>query len=271
MKKIVLSMMALVMSVAAFAETEFAYDAGFDLVSTYVWRGQYNGALSFQPTLAVGFNSWDEKIQFRVGAWGSVGASDYKFEKGGTYFVPEVDVYATLNILGLTLGATHYYYFDGTPYFSGLNDAGGSQTEVTFGYDLGTFTPVNLYFSWNTMVAGADANLSGKRAYSTYIELGYRQELPLDMSLDFQVGMTPWRGMYTDYDNGWKNGFALTNVAVRFNKEWQLEHATLDLYAQASVNPYDINKNNVYIWDTGDNKVGGQQKLNGVIGLGVWF
>lgn len=271
MKKILLSMMVLLMSMTAMAEVKFGYDAGFDLVSTYVWRGQYNGALSLQPTLAVGFDAADEKVKFRVGAWGSVGASDYMFKKGSSYFVPEIDVYATLDIYGLKLGATHYYYFDGTPYFSGLNDAGGSQTEVQLGFDFGAITPINLYLNWYTMVAGNDVNTYGNRAYSSYAEVGYRIELPQEMSLDVNVGMTPWSGLYTDYDNGWKNGFAVTNVAIRFDKEWELEHATFDLFAQASINPYDVNKNNVYIWDTGDNKCGGQQKLNGVIGLGVWF
>lgn len=70
--------------------------------------------------------------------------------------------------LVLRLGATHYYYFGGTPYFSGLNDTDGSQTEVqTLGYDFGTLTPFNLYLNWYTMVAGNDVNLVGKRAYSS--------------------------------------------------------------------------------------------------------
>ena len=270
MKKIVLSICALAMSVSSMA-IGFAYDAGFDLVSTYIWRGQFCGALSFQPTLAVGFDAADEKVQFRVGAWGSVGASDYMFKKGSTYFVPELDVYANFNIYGLKLGATHYYYFGGTPYFSGLNDVDGSQTEVQVGYDFGVVTPFNLYLNWYTMVAGNDVNLLGKRAYSSYAEVGYIFNLPHEMSLDVQVGMTPWSGQYTDYDDGWKNGFAVTNVSLRFNKEWESEHCTVDLYAQASVNPYGINSKNVYIWDSGDNKMGGQQKLNGVIGLGIWF
>ena len=270
MKKIVLCLMTLAMSVSAMA-IEFAYDAGFDLVSTYVWRGQYCGGLSLQPTMAVGFNALDEKIQFRAGAWGSVGASDYLFRKGDTYFVPEVDIYATLDLFGLRLGATHYYYFDGTPYFAGVDDEGGSQTEVQAGFDFGVLTPINLYLNWYTMVAGNDAKAPGVRAYSSYAEIGYRQEFDYGMKLEVQVGMTPWVGQYTGYDNGWGKGFAVTNVAVRFDKEWEFEHVLLDLYAQASVNPYKIDKNNVFIWDTADKKMGGQQKLNGVIGLGVWF
>jgi len=36
------------------------------------------------------------------------------------------------------------------------------------------------------------------------------------------------------------------------------------------IDTYDINKDNVYIAASGDDKVC-MQKLNGVIGLGVWF
>lgn len=262
--------MTLAMSVSAMA-IDFAYDAGFDLVSTYVWRGQYSGALSLQPTLAVGFNAADDKVQFRVGGWGSIGFGDYMFRKNNIIMVPEVDVYATFDIYGLRLGATHYYYFGGTPYFAGVDDDGGSQTEVQAGYDFGVLTPIHLYLNWYTMVAGNDAKSPGTRAFSSYAEIGYRFHFDHNIMLDLQVGMTPWCGMYTGYDDGWKNGFAVTNVAVRFDKEWELEHCTLDLFAQASVNPYQIDKDNVFIWDTYDNKCGGQQKLNGVIGLGVWF
>lgn len=34
----------------------FAYDAGAELVSAYIWRGQYNGGLSFQPDLEIGYD-----------------------------------------------------------------------------------------------------------------------------------------------------------------------------------------------------------------------
>ena len=38
----VAAMMAVVMSAKA-EDIEFAYDAGFEAVSCYIWRGQYNG------------------------------------------------------------------------------------------------------------------------------------------------------------------------------------------------------------------------------------
>ena len=77
MKKVLVltaALMAVVMS--AKAEVEFAYEAGAEIVSSYIWRGMYNGGLSFQPEGLVGFNALDEAIhagsgfhRFAHGLW----------------------------------------------------------------------------------------------------------------------------------------------------------------------------------------------------------
>ena len=280
MKKIVLCMAVLLASLQAMAEIKFGYEAGAEVVSSYIWRGQYNGGLSFQPEALVGFDAMDEKISFRVGAWGSVGASDWKFKKDETYFVPELDLMATVNVFGLNVGATHYYYFGGTHFFSGLEEDGGSQTELQVGYDLGTLTPVGLYFNWYTMIAGNDAKYENagwvpipeaKRAYSSYMELGYKQKLPLGLSAEIQIGATPWSGMYTDYDEGWNGkGFAITNLAARLGWEFEGEVCSFEVFAAGSINPYNLNKENAFVWEAGENKIGAQ-KVNGTLGVGIWF
>ena len=281
----VAAVMAAVMSVKAddAKPVEFAYEAGAELVSAYLWRGQYNGGLSIQPTALVGFDANNVDIQFRAGVWSSFGLSDWKFQKGlsidaegnnpNTHFIPEIDFTASLRLWGATLGVTHYYYFGGEPFFSGLED-GGSQTEVQLGYDLGNvLEDMNFYINWYTMVAGGDAwydeNDKAHRAFSSYIEIGYDLELPLDMKLGLQLGMTPWKSMYTDYEGG----FAVNNISARFGKTWSLGDDTceLELFALGSINTYDIRKNNLYIDAAGSNKLGAAQKLNGCIGLGVWF
>ena len=84
MKKVlvlVAAMMAVVLS--AKAEVEFAYEAGADLVSAYLWRGQYNGGLSFQPEGLVGFDANDGNIEFRAGVWANLGASDWMLKQDG--------------------------------------------------------------------------------------------------------------------------------------------------------------------------------------------
>ena len=282
MKKILTLVVALAATVnMAKAEVEFAYEAGWEIVSSYVWRGMYEGGLSFQPNALVGFNALDEHIQFRAGAWASLGASDWKFKKGlplyadgsnpNTYFIPEVDLMATFSVFGLTLGATHYYYFGGTPFFAGLEDDGGSQTEVQIGYSLSDLLDIDLYVNWYTMVAGNDAWYDdadvAHRAWSSYIELGYNVELPFDITLGVQLGMTPWCSTYTNYEGG----FAVNNISARLGKTWELgDVCELELYGLGSINTYAIDKTNAVINAAGDDKLY-QQRINGCIGLGFWF
>lgn len=284
-------MMAAVCS--AKAEVSFAYDAGADIVGAYLWRGQYLGGLSFQPNLAVGYDG--EKSSLRIGAWGNVGASDYMFRKdagdgtGFTRFVPEVDIVGQFDALGLSVGFNHYYYCDGSNFFSwkqaDLFDENGevkttTTTEVWAGYNFGYFfgNKAGAYINWYTTVAGGDFNYDEatdtyKRAYSSYMEVGYEMCFEnVGITIGAQVGMSPWKSEM--YGN---EKFAVVNVSAKINKEWELDKVTIDLYAQGSINPNglvtdknDPNYNLLLLKAAGDDKIG-MQKLNGTIGLGFWF
>lgn len=280
---LVTALMAVVMS--AKAEVEFAYEAGFEAVSSYIWRGQYNGGLSFQPDVEIGFDALDEAIQFRFGAWGTVGASDWKFRSGhatyfdaegteinpNTYFVPEIDIFGNFTAYGAKVGFTHYYFFGGNPFFASL-EGEGSQTEIqagyNFGYLFGEFA--GAYFNWYTVVAGADANYDdadvAHRAWSSYLELGYDYTFEkIGLTLGAQLGMSPWQSPLYGNDK-----FAVTNLSLKVNKEWEFDHVTLDLFLQGSINPDGLTKDNVFVDAAGDEKMY-IQRMNGVVGLGVWF
>ena len=282
MKKVLVlgaAMMAVVLS--AKAEVEFAYEAGADLVSAYLWRGQYNGGLSFQPDLEAGFDANDGDIEFRAGVWANIGASDWKFKKNGiaipdvydpnTRFVPEVDFMAHVTAYGASLGYNAYYY---------CNDGSDHTSELWVGYNFSHAFGENAgaYINWYTTVGGGgDLTLEtdlkkiaqGKlerQAFSTYIELGYDYTFEdLGLTLGAQVGLSPWESPI--YGN---EKFACTNLSLKINKEWEFDHVTLDLYAQGMLNPDGIDKDNVYIDAAGDDKLY-NQKLNGCIGVGVWF
>lgn len=284
MKKITLLIALLAMFVAPELQAvEFAYEAGAELVSTYLWRGQYNGGLSFQPDLEVGYDG--DLTSLRFGVWGNIGASDWAFKSGlpetedgnpNTYFLPEIDVMLNFSVAGLIIGATHYYYFGGSPFFNwGKFDpvdgsAGTSQTEITLGYDFRNKCEFPMTISWNTMVAGDDLvedEESGKlkRAFSTYIEAKYDQPLPFDMTLSLALGVSPWKSDVYGNDR-----FAVTNISARLEKSWEFDPCELILFGQGTLNTNDINKTNVLIWAAGDDKLY-KQRLNGCIGLGVWF
>ena len=277
--------MAVVFS--AKAEVEFAYDAGAELVSAYIWRGQYNGGLSFQPDLEVGFDALDEAVQFRAGVWANLGASDWKFKKNGlaipdaydpnTRFMPEVDFMAHVTAYGASLGYNAYYY---------CNDGSDHTSELWIGYNFSHFfgDKAGAYINWYTTVGGGGdlkletdpakllAGQLERQAFSTYIELGYDYTWEdLGLTLGGQLGISPWESPI--YGN---EKFAVTNLSLKINKEWEFEHLTLDLFAQGSLNPDGMvtDKNdplyNVYIDAAGDDKLY-NQKLNGTIGVGIWF
>lgn len=290
MKKFTLLCAAMVAAVmTAKAEVEFAYDAGAEIVSAYIWRGQYNGGLSLQPDVEIGYDG--ENTSLRIGAWGNIGASDWGFRKGlptkkvdgedinpNTYFVPELDIVGSFSFFGASVGFNHYYYCDGSNFFSWQSvdnlDANGntSTTEVWAGYNFGhSFgDKAGAYINWYTTVAGQDLrydeNGDPKRAWSSYLEIGYDYTFEeIGLTLGAQVGLSPWESPL--YGN---EKFACTNIALKLNKEWELDHVTFDLFAQGSVNPDGINKENLFVKASGDEKIG-VQKLNGVIGLGIWF
>lgn len=288
MKKVLVlgaALMAVVFS--AKAEVEFAYDAGAELVSAYIWRGQYNGGLSFQPDLEVGFDALDEAVQFRAGVWANLGASDWKFKKNGlaipdvydpnTRFMPEVDFMAHVTAYGASLGYNAYYY---------CNDGSDHTSELWIGYNFSHFfgDKAGAYINWYTTVGGGGdlkletdpakilAGQLERQAFSTYIELGYDYTWEdLGLTLGGQLGISPWESPI--YGN---EKFAVTNLSLKINKEWEFEHLTLDLFAQGSLNPDGMvtDKNdplyNVYIDAAGDDKLY-NQKLNGTIGVGIWF
>lgn len=268
------------------AEVEFSYEAGAEVVSAYLWRGQYNGGLSLQPSLAVGFEG--EHTSFSVGAWGSVGASDWGFRKGldenengdpNTYFLPELDLTLSFSFFGITLGATHYYYCDGSNFGGWKNpvdweseDWSTSSTEVQIGFNCSEFLPENhnLYANWYTMVSGADFKYDDNdeiigNNYSSYIELGYDYTFDkIGLTLGGQIGMVPWTSDFYGTE-----GFAVKNLSLKINKAWEMDLVEIDLFAQGMIDSYDF-KDNIFVKGSGDDKLY-NQKLNGCIGLGIWF
>ena len=85
------------------------------------------------------------------------------------------------------------------------------------------------------------------------------------MTLGGELGMSPFASDL--YGN---SSFAVTNISVKLNKEWEVGPCTIDLFAQGSLNPDGVNSRNSIIAGAGDDKLY-KQKLNAVIGCGFWF
>ena len=284
MKRIVIILALTLIGVSAFSfqafaekkDSGFTYEVGADLVTSYLWRGQNLGGLALQPSVSVGWKG------LYLGTWANIGVNNWKFE----YINPELDITIGYDNYGVKLDLTHLYYFGGQTYFQGLADPNNKFSESTLelhaGIDVGEwFEIVPLTIDWYTTVLGYDPvfnhlgelelneNGNAKRAFSTYIQVGYDIHLPLKIILGVKVGFTPWKGMYSDYEDVWTNGqtVGINNLQLRAEREFELKGISLNIWGEAMFNCYGVNKDNIL-------KAFGEassQKLNACIGLGVYF
>jgi hypothetical protein len=229
MKKISVIIVAFVCAVCAVSveaqeESALDFSVGADVVSSYVWRGQYLGGASIQPGVGLSVGG------FSAGVWGSTDIVNLVSPK-------EFDLSVGYEISGVSLGITDYWIVpqdDSRPrYFNYDKDKETAHTfEVTVGYTL----PVEsfpLSLSWSTNFAGFDGVKSnGKTAYSSYFEASYPFSVK-NISLDAAIGLTPWETSF--YGAG---GFSVLNVSLKAAKEIKITDSfSLPVFGQVVVNP----------------------------------
>lgn len=204
----------------------FTYGADVTLNANYLWRGINAGGLSLQPSANVGYGGLYAKM------WWSIGASDWAF----TRFQPEFDFIVGFSRWGLDACVVYIHNFNcGFFDFSNYPDR-GNVLELDLKYTVSSKLPLSIL--WATRVSAADGYLNAAgdtiRAYSTYIELSYTHHFPYDISLYGAVGMTPWRSLYTFFEQG----FGVTNLDIRLRKDWSLsKRCGLMLQAEFAMNP----------------------------------
>ena len=227
MKKIVLMAMMIATGINATAQEEMlTSDAGVgvettmssDIVSSYIWRGQDLGNVSLQPTLGIGYKG------LSLTAWGSVGLSESADTK-------EFDLTLGYTYGGLNLGVTDYWFNAGQDpdarYFKYDAHSTNHIFEANIGYDFGFASA-----QWFTNFAGNDYKESGKRAYSSYLEV----VVPFKLSaIDWTAtaGAVPFSSpLYAT------EGFAVTNLALKATKEIKVTDTfTVPIFAQIAANP----------------------------------
>ena len=219
MKKIVVIVMGLAVSTAAFAQETVETTISADVVNQYYWRGQDLGNVSLQPTLGISYAG------LSLAAWGSVGLAEAADTK-------EFDLTLSYAVGGLNIGVTDYWFNAGQDarnrYFK--YDAHGTNHvfEATVGYDFG---PVAL--QWYTNFAGNDgANKDGKRAYSSYFEAVVPFKLAA-VDWTATAGAVPFATTFYD-----TSGFAVTNLSLRADKAIKITDTfEVPVFAQIAANP----------------------------------
>lgn len=246
------------------------FEVGADVVSSYIWRGQNLGGLSIQPSVTFGWQG------LYLSGWWNIGADNWTFQA----LNPEMDWTFGFDRWGVQLDLTHYYYFYGEKFLQGNCDmtlednASRSTMELHAGFHLGDLVEaIPLSFDWYTTVLGGDGYVDEtgalRRAYSTYIQVGYDFNLPFGSVIGARVGLTPWLGSYTGYEEVWKdkNTVGLNDLSIRFEHEFELPHISLSVFAEGMLNCYGIDKTNA-ISKISDRS---EQRLNGCIGGSIYF
>jgi len=218
------------------------YTVGADVVSNYIWRGIQVAGLGVQPDLAVGYGG------AYIDLWGSVNASDWMFNK----FYPEVDLTVGFARWGLDVKCLFMYYFTGW---------GNYTQEWRAKYRVSNKLPLHVMLCTRTFGrdhynVNENENVNKKRAYSSYIEIGYEFALPYEMTLFANLGMTPWKSFYT----GYQGNFAVVCLDAKLQRSWELsKHCYMNAFAQVMLNPYDMSR--MAIDDTYSSINNGQQFL----------
>jgi hypothetical protein len=270
----------------------FSWNVNATLTSNYLWRGLYCGGPSVQLDATVGYGG------FYANMWWNVGATEWSF----TGFNPEVDVMIGFSRWGLNINYLHCFYFDqysdGSPtrFFDFSNHprgGGGTTGEWRISYRVSDRLPLSVLVACRTfsrdgyyasavekagypmgVAPGDDVYVYLKRAYSTYIELGYDFDLTQDWWLAARVGVTPWKSLYTRY----QGDFAVTMVQLKLTKTWNIrlggerleakgdgKCGKVTAFANVMLQPWQVTKDNLIkaITEAGD------QKLNFAIGCSV--
>lgn len=190
-------------------ERQSPYSGSVELTTKYLWRGQeYGEAPTFFPTLNYSISG------FSVYATGA-----YTFDNSWR----EVDLGLSYTWKGLTIGLVDYYYptmvGQNDNYFNIKSGETGHLLESCISYEFEKI-PISVLVS--TFFYGADKNLEGKQAYSSYAELGYHYDFKDESVITVALGASLNRSLYNNFDTG----FSIVNIAAKYQR---------DIYSNANI------------------------------------
>ena len=193
-----LFLMAITLPATTMAQDKVELSANFDVVSTYLWRGQKLGNANLQTSVAVAYKG------FSLSAWSPI-AFDGKDND-------EIDLTLAYETGNFSVSVTDYW----------MSEIGNEHTiEAQLGYDFG-FMGVN----WYTNVYGDD------KEYASYISSTAPFSL-IGLDWEAEVGATPWGTDYYGTDK-----FSVLDLSLGASKEINIGKSfSTTLFAKATYNP----------------------------------
>ena len=92
---------------------------------------------------------------------------------------------------------------------------------------------IPVYLTVSNFFAGADKNLDGKQAYSTYAELGGHYDFLNDHQIALAAGMSFNKSCY----NGYVHDFSVCNIELKYTYNLAMKSLTLPLSVAYIINP----------------------------------
>lgn len=236
MKKELIALAIMAMATSAFAQSkettkngfgakliESNFHLGLDLQTKYIWRGMEMMTTDAAPVVFPAINYSNNGF--------------YAYVMGG-YAIngkySEVDLGLSYTYKWITIALNDYFYPTTTvpedQYFNFKNKETGHWFEgvITIAPDK-----IPAYLMVSNFFAGADKNLEGKQAYSTYAELGGHYDFLNDHQLALAVGAAFNKSCY----NGYAHDFGICNIEMKYTYNVAMKNITLPLSVAYIINP----------------------------------
>lgn len=202
-------------------KTNSHFSGSVELTTKYLWRGQeYGETPTFFPTL-----------NYSIGGFSVYATGAYTFDNSWR----EADLGLSYTWKGLTLGLVDYYYptvvGENDNYFNFKNGETGHLLEGCISYE---FEKIPISIMVSTFFYGADKNLDGKQAYSSYAELGYHYDFKDESVISVALGASMNRSLY----NNFETGFSIVNIAAKYQRDiYSNNKISIPASVQFVVNP----------------------------------
>ncbi len=204
-------------------ERESNFHLGIDLQTKYLWRGMEMMTNDAAPVVFPQINYQVNRLFVYV-----MGATAIN----GQY--SEVDMGVNYTYKWLSIGLNDYYYPTvDTPcdqYFNLESSKTGHWFEAAMTIELETLP---VYLTVSNFFAGADKDLTGKQAFSTYAELGGHFDFSDNSCLGMAVGAAFNKSCY----NAYGKGFSICNIELKYTYSLALNKIDLPLSVSYIINP----------------------------------
>lgn len=188
--------------------SESNFSLSTDFVSTHIWRGLTSGsAPCIEP-----FVQWS-KGGLKLSGWTSI-ATDNSYR--------EIDVFATYQWKFIELGIFDYYCPSNDGSMNDFSRFDRKGTQHLFEAQAVFYGSKKYPFKLTTacFIGGCDLDDNGEQRYSSYLELAYPLKIK-DVNLDFELGMTPFEGMYASSASVFNYGFSISK-RIKLGDKWEI-------------------------------------------------